>query len=153
MTEEKSLADLVKEKQKIEKEEKEKPKPPKPPKIPIKPRITKPPVIKITNEWLESLIKNVEDEDYHKIIVIKEILKYTTTEKALHTCGEILKGKSLKRQKKTEIAREVKSLIDEKILKKRWNKLNIFEYKIRIFKAKQYYAIQKMKKKGLKNGK
>ena len=49
--------------------------------------------------------------------MIKNILEYTTTEKALHTCGEILQGKSLKRTNKKILAYEVKRLIDKKILK------------------------------------
>jgi len=117
MTEEKSLFDLLEEaeeeEEEIEEEVKEKLKKAeiKRPKTPRAPRVPK-----LTAEKAEELIKEAIDQDYKKILLIKEILQYTKTEKALHTCGEILKGKSLPRTNKKTLANEVKRLINEKIL-------------------------------------
>jgi len=99
------IVEIEKEKTEIEKKEiKEIEKP----KIPRKP--------KITSKEIEELINDSLDEDFNKILLVKNILDYTTTEKALHTIGEILKGKSLKRTNKKTLAKEIKNLIDQKIL-------------------------------------
>jgi len=116
MSEGKSLAELMREKQEIEVEEK-----PEEPekkesklKVPRRPRVPRVPML--TLEKAEELIEQAKDNDYEKIKLVKKILKYTKTEKALHTCGEILRGKSLRRTNKKILAREVQKLISEKIL-------------------------------------
>lgn len=81
---------------------------PSPPKTPTKTKVSS------IEETLNSLLEKTPTfEEFEKLEIIQGILKYTKTQMALNTCGEILKGKSLKRATKKKIGAEVISLINK----------------------------------------